>query len=140
MIQSIRAGGRASCLALTLLLALGGGLVQPAFGADKKKGGGESFIQLPTLTASLFHGISQRGVLTVDVGVDVPDAGLRQKAGLVIPRLRAAFTQRLMTYAASIPSAAPPDPDAIGRLLQATTDETLGRPGAKVLLGTILIN
>lgn len=115
-------------------------LAASAQAADKKKGGGETFIQLPTLTATVFQSGGARGVLTVDVGVDVPDGRLRQKAALSAPRLRDAFTQKILTYAASLPPSAPPNPDAIGASLQAAADETLGAPGARVLLGSIMIN
>jgi hypothetical protein len=45
-----------------------------------------------------------------------------------------------LSYAASLKPGAPPDPDAVGRALQRIADDTLKRPGAVVLLGTILIN
>ena len=107
---------------------------------EKKKGGGETFIQMPTLTASIIRSSGRRGVLTVDVGLDIPDGGLRQRANLSIPLLSDAYTQALAIYAPSISPGAPPKPDVIGSELQRATDRTLGRPGAKLLLGTIMEN
>ncbi len=107
---------------------------------EKKKGGGESFLQLPTLTATIWRGDGRRGVLQVDVGLDIPDAGLRQRAGQSVPLLRDAYTRLLLLYAPSIRPGAPPNPDVMGAELQRATDQTLGRPGAKLLLGTILEN
>jgi hypothetical protein len=78
--------------------------------------------------------------LTVDVGIDIPDAKLRQQAQTYRPLLQDAYTSYLLSYAASLRPGAPPDPDAIGQALQRITDQTLKRPGAVVLLGTILIN
>jgi hypothetical protein len=107
---------------------------------EKKKGGGISYIQFRTLTATVFRPDGRRGVLTVEAGVDVPDAGLRARADISQPRLRAAYVQFLETYAGGLPPGSPPDADYIARELQAQTNLVLNRPGARLLLGTILIN
>jgi hypothetical protein len=109
-------------------------------GGEKKKGGGLSYIQFQTLTATLLRGGGRRGVLTVEAGVDVPEAGLRARAAASQPRLRAAYVQFLGAYAGGLSPGSPPDADYIARQLQALTNQVLGRPGAKLLIGTILIN
>jgi hypothetical protein len=111
-----------------------------AQGAEKKKGGGITYIQFPTLTATVFRADGRRGVLTVEAGVDVPDAGLRAKVNLYEPRLRAAYVQLLQDYVYSLGPGAPPNPDYLEQILQRQTDQLLGRPGARLLLGTMLIN
>jgi hypothetical protein len=128
---------RRFALAIPLLFAASVALAAPA---EKKKGGGDTFIQLPTLTATIFRADGRRGVLTVDIGLDIPDGGLRQRANASIPLLRDAYTRQLLLYAPGIPPGAPPNPDLISVQLQRATDQTLGRPGAKLLLGTILEN
>jgi hypothetical protein len=131
-------------LALVLPLMLAASFATPGATAaekvEKKKGGGETFLQLPTLTATIWRGDGRRGVLQVDVGLDIPDAGLRQRASQSVPLLRDAYTRLLLIYAPSIRPGAPPNPDVMGVELQKATDQTLGRPGAKLLLGTILEN
>jgi hypothetical protein len=107
---------------------------------EKKKGGGISFIQFRTLTATIFRGDGRRGVLTVEAGIDVPDAALRALANISQPRLRAAYIQFLETYAGSLSPGSPPDADYVARSLQAQTNQVLGHPGARLLLGTIIIN
>ncbi len=107
---------------------------------QKKKGGGISFIQLPTLNATVLRGDGRRGVMTVEVGVDVANAGLRSKAQISQPRLQAAYAQMLEVYAAGLSPGAPPNADYISRMLQQQTDQVLGQPGARLLLGTILVN
>ena len=109
-------------------------------GEDKKKTGGESYIQINTLTAYTMRPGSRRGVMTVDCGLDVPDPGLRAKVELVLPRLRAAYVQQVQIYAGGLPSGAPPSPSFIARNLQRATDEVLGKPGARVLMGAVLVN
>jgi hypothetical protein len=76
----------------------------------------------------------------VEAGIDVPDAGLRNRASLSQPRLRAAYVQFLQTYAGGLSPGAPPDADYVARALQTQTNQVLGQPGARLLLGTILIN
>lgn len=109
-------------------------------GAEKKKGGGASFIQLAMLTSTVVRGDGRRGVLTVETGLDIADGKLREAAQLAQPRLRAAFVQVLQTYATGLAPDSPPNPDVIGFQLQRATDRVLGKPGAKLLLGAILVN
>jgi hypothetical protein len=106
----------------------------------RKKGGGLSFIQLDTLSGTLTRGDGRRGVMTVEAGVDVPDAALHARAAQSTPRLIAAFDEVVRTYAAGLPAGAPPNADYLSMALQRQTDAVLGRPGAKLLLGTILVN
>jgi hypothetical protein len=78
--------------------------------------------------------------MTIDCGLDIPDAALRQRAELVLPRLRAAYVQQAQIYAGGLPSGAVPNPDYIARNLQRSTDQVLGRPGARVLMGAVMVN
>jgi hypothetical protein len=106
----------------------------------KKKGGGASYIQLDTLMATVTRIDGRRGVMTVEVGVDVADAALHARAAQSTPLLRANFAEVLRIYAAGLPPGAPPNADYLARELQRQTDATLGRPGARLLLGAVLIN
>ena len=108
--------------------------------ASRKKGGGESFIALPALNASILRTSGRHGVLSVEAGLDIHDAALRIRAQKSLPRLRDAYARFLVTYAAAVPAGGAPDPQVVGDKLQRATDEVLGRPGARLLLGTLLIN
>lgn len=123
-------------IAALALAALAGS----AHAEERKKGGGDSFIQLQTLTATVIRADGRRGVMTVDAGVDVPDDSLRERANESTPRLRAAYAQVLQIYATGLPGGAAPNADYLSRQLQQQTDLVLGRPGAHLLLGTILVN
>lgn len=107
---------------------------------EKKKGGGVTFLQFPTLTASITRPGGRRGVLTVEAGVDVPDADLRARAEASVPRLRDAFVRYLTGYAATVAPGTAPNPDIIAVSLQRSADQVLGKPGAKLLLGTVMVN
>jgi hypothetical protein len=116
----------------------------PLFAAEKgdkkKKAGGASYIPIDTLTGTTTKADGRRGVLSVECGLDVPNGDLRARAEASLPRLRAAYLQTVMIYAAGLPVGAPPNADWIAMSLQRQTDQTLGRPGARMLLGAILVN
>ena len=131
---------RRQLLALAALAALTALAPATVAADEKKKTGGESYIPITTLTAYTVQPGARRGVLTVDCGIDIPDAALREQAELILPRLRAAYVQQMQIYAGGLPSGAPPNPDYIARTLQRVTDEVLGRRGARVLMGAVLIN
>jgi hypothetical protein len=132
---------RRSLLKLSARIAVLAALAPVAQAAEeKKKGGGISFLQIQTLNATIFRGDGRRGVMTVEVGVDIPNGGQRARAAISTPRLRAAYIQVLQTYASGLGGGMAPDADYISRMLQKETDTVLGGPGGKVLLGTILVN
>ena len=105
-----------------------------------KKGGGASYIQLQTLTATILRPNGSRGVMTVEVGVDVPDAALHARATQSTPLLLAAYSEVVRVYAAGLPLYAVPNADYLALQLQRQTDAVLGRPGARLLLGGVLVN
>jgi hypothetical protein len=125
--------------ALPVVLVPATTLAQGA-GAEKKKGGGITYIQFPTLTATIFRSNGHRGVLTVESGVDVPNSPLRARVNLLEPRLRAAYVQLLQAYVWSLGPGQPPNPDYLSMALQKETDRVLGQPGAHILLGAMLVN
>jgi hypothetical protein len=113
---------------------------QASGGGEKKKSGGGSYVQMETLLGTTLRSTGRRGVLAVDCGLDVPDEALRARAEQSTPRLRAAYVQTIQSYAAGLGPGALPSPDYIAQALQRQTDVILGRPGARVLLGAIVVN
>ena len=129
---------RRRLLALASLCAL---LPAPVLAAEeKKKSGGGSYVPMQTLLGTTIRASGGRGVLSVDCGLDVPDAALRTRAEQSTPRLRAAYAQTIQAYAAGLASGALPSADYIAQQLQRQTDAILGRRGARVLLGAIIVN
>lgn len=99
----------------------------------------ESFVPLPTMSASVLLRYSARGTIVVDMGLDIPDADLRRRARANGPRVRDALRTALATYANTYyRDRTAPDPETLTRLLQHATDRTLGAPGARVLLVNII--
>ncbi len=127
---------RPTLLAMLVLCAL------PAAAAaeEKKKENKGTYVTIDTLTATVIAGNGRRAVMTVQSGVDVPDEALREHAQQVTPRLRAAYVQVLQTYAGGMAYGSPPDADYVARRLQQATDQVLGKPGGRLLIGGIMIN
>jgi hypothetical protein len=123
------------------LLAVAAVLPFTARGDEKKKkSGGANYLPLDTLTGTTKKAGGRRGVLTVDCGLEVEDAKLRDYADKSLPRLRAAYVQVVQVYAAGLPSGSEPNADYIAKELQRQTDLVLKRPGAKLLIGAVVAN
>ena len=109
-------------------------------GGEKKTTGGTNYLPMRALTGTINKPGGRRGVMSVECGLEVNDTGLREKAEKSLPRLRAAYLQTVLTYAGGLPYGAPPNTDFLARTMQRQTDEMLGRKGAQILLGSVLIN
>ncbi|MFO1013986.1 MAG: Tat pathway signal protein [Caulobacteraceae bacterium] len=107
---------------------------------ERKKGGGASFVLIQNIQATIMRPNGRRGVITMENGIDVPDEAFRAIAAASIPRLRAAYSQTLQTFGASLAPAGVPNADYLVREMQRQTDAVLGRTGARFLVGTIMVN
>ena len=130
--------------ALIGLAALGSALAaaEAAKASGKSSGGGapaNAYIPLPTATATILRRDGRRGVMTVEVGVDVADTALRARADQSRPRLSAAYNEVVRLAGERLLPGAPPDVEWLSRALQAATDRVLGKAGAKLLLGTVMV-
>ena len=126
---------RLALIALSLCL-----LSAPAQAGEQKKAGGLTYVQLPPMAAIAFRPDGRRGVLTIETGLDVKDDALRARVQAMTPRLRDAYVSSVQSYARTLGPGVPPNADRISAQLQRETDRVLGKPGAKLLLGTILVN
>lgn len=137
-----------SLLTVLSLLAL------PAHAAEDKKKSkasshkitqSESYLELPdppkVLNISFMENGRAMGLLTIGVGLDVPDLKLREEADHAMPVILDAYVRNMMNYAStSIRSWRQPNVIEIADRLQAVTDRALGRKGAKVLLVDVRIS
>ncbi|OXE35817.1 MAG: Tat pathway signal protein [Phenylobacterium zucineum] len=128
---------------LTSLLGLAPNIAwasgKTAEGGKAKKPDGP-YVAVGLITASIMRDNGRRSVLAVDTGIDVPDPALFAKAEKLTPRLQAAYVQSLQTYAVGLLPGRVPDADYISRELQKQTDAVVGRPGARLLLGSVILN
>jgi hypothetical protein len=99
----------------------------------------DSFIRYPTITATTVRAGGRRGVMTVETGVDVSDPELNLRARQSQPRMRAVFNILVQREASALLPGRVPNIERLAAQLQSATNIILGRPGAKLLLGTVMI-
>ena len=136
---------RIAAFAVVAFLAAGAASAQPSEEGhtppdrQQRLTSAQSYLPMPTLSAGVLSHYTTAGTLIVDMGIDVPDATLRNRCQLNAPLLRDALRTALSTYASTYyRDSTAPDPTTLTRLLQTAVDRTLGAPGAKVLLANIL--
>jgi flagellar basal body-associated protein FliL len=111
--------------------------------AEAKSDGPEmstNLVQLQPLAVNIFRSNYQMGKVEVLITLDLPNLALRERTQLSQPRLRAAYVQTISSFMYDLPPRTPPDLDQLTDALQHTTNRVLGRPGAKLLLGFLLVN
>lgn len=110
-----------------------------------KTGGGggaaaqASYLRLPTITGNVVRPGGRRGVMTVETGIDTPDAALRVRVAQSAPRLRAAYAAVVQQSANGLLPGTPPDVERLVAQLQAATNTVMGRAGARLLIGTVMV-
>ena len=117
-------------------------------GGDKKKGKApehkltqsESWGELDDFYATIVGDNRPTGMLMVRLGLDIPDAGLRENAERSMPVLRDAYLRSLMAYTATnVRLDTQPDITLIADRLQAITDRALNKKGARILLRQVAL-
>lgn len=133
---------RRQLIGLTLHGAALGGLAWAgvAHASPEKGGGGKGgYLSLPTATATVLRRDGRRGVMTVETGLDIADGALMERARLSQPRLSAVYNEVVRIAAERLLPDAPPDVEWLVVALQHATDSILGKPGATLLLGTVMV-
>lgn len=126
-------------LAPVLTVAAAAAATPAAAGGGGGGGNQQSYLRLPTITANVRRPGGAMGVMTVETGVDTPDAALRTRVAQSAPRLRAAYAAVLQQAANQMLPGAPPDLERLVARLQAATNQAVGRPGARLLIGTVMV-
>jgi flagellar basal body-associated protein FliL len=133
-----------ACALAASLSGLGAGPAwaaqKPAQPAERKTTQSESYVVIEPIYASILDGTRPRGLLLVEFGLDVPDAGLRERVNQGLPALRDAYVRALLTYAATaVRPWRQPNVEDISKRMQAITDRSLGKTGARVLMAQTAI-
>lgn len=98
-----------------------------------------TFTRLPTATGNVVGANGRRAVMSVELGLDIADAALRARATQSAPRLRAAYNTVVQRVASTTLPGMAPDVERLVAQLQAATNATLGRSGARLLIGTVMV-
>ena len=131
---------RAAAVALALF-SLGAGSAQGSEApAQRKTTQSESFIAIDPMYATILEGNKPRGLVMIELGLDVPDEAMRARVSHALPALRDAYVRSLMAYgAAAVRAWRQPSVEDIADRMQAITDRLMGGPGAKVLMAQTAI-
>jgi hypothetical protein len=126
---------RLAAAALVLVTLGAGGSEAMEAPAQRKTTQSESFVPLDPMYATILEGSRPRGLLMVELGLDVPDSDLRAKVSHALPTLRDAYVRILIAYGATAVRAfRQPNVEDIATRMQTVTDRVMGEPGAKVLM------
>jgi flagellar basal body-associated protein FliL len=98
-----------------------------------------TYLALPTITANVVRTGGRRGTMTVETGIDTPDAALRARVAQSAPRLRAAYAAVVQQSANAMLPGTAPDIERLVTQLQAATNTVMGRAGARLLIGTVMV-
>jgi flagellar basal body-associated protein FliL len=135
---------RQLCIGLLSVLAATLNAAPAAVAKAQDKGKGvettTTVIEMEALTVNIFRSNYGRGKVEVIMSLDVPNSSLRERALQSMPRLRAAYVQTLTRIMYDLPPRTPPNIGMLSESLQQATNQVLGRPGAKVLLGSVVVN
>src|SRR5262245_18484838 len=69
--------------------------------AQRKTTQSESYVVIDPMYATIIEGNKPRGLLLVELGLDVPDAALRDRVNRALPALRDAYVRSLIAYGAT---------------------------------------
>ena len=101
----------------------------------------ESWVMVDPFSVTVIQNDSIRGKVSVSFGMDVPDAELRERAELIMPRLQDAWLNRLNLYASTtVRPGKPANIDDVSQLLQSTADQVLGKPGSRALIASVIVD
>jgi hypothetical protein len=131
---------RTSVAALCLLLLIPSNSHAAEAPAQRKTTQSESYVVIDPMYATILDGNRPRGLLMVELGLDVPDGTLRERVNHALPALRDAYVRSLMAYGATaVRPYRQPSVDDIAERMQVITDRLMGQQGAKVLMAQTAI-
>ena len=140
---------RAVSALLLLALAAGSALAAEEKPDEAKKQGkapehkltqSVSWVEIDDFYATIVGDNRPTGMLMVRLGLDIPDAKLRNDVERSMPVLRDAYLRSLMAYTATnVRLDTQPDVTAITDRLQAVTDRALKKKGARILLRQVAL-
>ncbi|MGA7676367.1 MAG: hypothetical protein WCA78_15140 [Rhizomicrobium sp.] len=129
---------RFAIFALLLAFALAAPAGAGKKGAVHRITQSDSYLMIDPIYTTIMDGDKIAGLLMIGIGLDVPNAGLRDKTQTEMPVLRDVYVRSLMAFTAtSVRPWRQPDVAAIADRLQHATDRTLGRTGARILLAQV---
>lgn len=128
-------------LAIALAVMLGTcGISGGALASGGEKGDSavaqQNNLPVDPLTVTVFSDMRVRGLLAVDLSLELAKPDERGRIEKIMPRLRDRYLTSLTRFAANrVDVNRTVDIEALSRMLQGITDETLGKQAARILIG-----
>lgn len=102
---------------------------------ERKLTSSPAWVSVEPIAVAVMKQNRVKGLFLVEFGLDIEDEKLREKATAILPRLRDAWLRSMSDFAGTrVRIGRQADLDALTQRLQATADQMLAAPGAKVLL------
>lgn len=121
-----------------IIVALLVALASPAAASGKsdKAADPSRHVALAPITVTVFRDARVRGMLSVELTLELADPAKREALDKIMPRLRDRYIAVLTQLAANrVDVRRPVDVGGVAEALQATTDRLLGPQSARVLVG-----
>lgn len=115
----------------------GGGQPKPKAepGGERKLTSSPTWVSVDPVQVAVLRKNRIQGLFLVEFGLDIEDEALRAKATGILPILRDAWLRGMSDFAITrVRVGRQADLDVLTARLQGTTDQVLGKTGAKVLL------
>lgn len=101
----------------------------------------DSWVMVDPFSVTVVQEDRIRGKVSLSFGMDVPDAQLREKAELLMPRLQDAWLSQMNLYAATtIRPGKPANIVDVSNILQSAADRVLGKTGSKILIASVIVD
>ena len=101
----------------------------------------DSWVMVDPFSVTVIQEDRIRGKVSLSFGMDVPDAELREKAELLMPRLQDAWLSQMNLYAATtIRPGKPANIADVSNILQSAADRVLGKTGSKILIASVIVD
>jgi flagellar basal body-associated protein FliL len=100
----------------------------------------ESYVMLDPIYTTIVADNRPTGLMMIGIGLDIPDAAMREDVEHSLPVLRDAYVRNLLAFTvAAVRVDTQPDVGVIANRLQAVTDRALKKKGAKVLIAQLAL-
>ena len=106
----------------------------------KKVTGSPNYVSMFGIRASVADGFSVAAFLSVDAGLDVPDAKVRKKVVAIRPRIMDALRRAVASYAnLGYELGYPPNLEMMRARMQKAVDAQIGPGEAQVVLASVIV-
>jgi flagellar basal body-associated protein FliL len=111
----------------------------PAAGAGADAAN-DRYVALAPVTVSVFRDSRVRGMLSLELTLEVADGSSRERIDKIMPRLRDRYITIMSRLAANrVDIHRPLDLESVTEILQSATDQMLGPQVARVLVGGAMV-